>query len=92
MVLGMSDPRPASPEPTVGEQLGLGHLFAPVPASFRLHKLATDAGSVHVVVFTSATGVHGIVLSDEALRELGRQATESSTGLTLPLNGGHRGG
>lgn len=72
------------PAPTLGEQLGLGRVWAPSNAAWAWNKLNGPNGPVHLLSIHTVAGVFGITLGPDDLRRFVAQALEQSSGLVLP--------
>lgn len=79
----MSDQPPMGVQPP-GKVMGLGGSWRPGAAGFRWAELQRgDGQKIQVLIFETEAGSFGVALSDEALRNLARQALERASGLTL---------
>jgi hypothetical protein len=78
-------PEPTPQAPPLGLMIGLGPLWDPgAPRRYRWADLTGPAGDkLHALIIDGVDGSAGLVLDAADLAELGRQATERSTGLSI---------
>lgn len=74
---------PQNPFAQLGQSLGLGETWQPVPVRFGWAKIP-GTQPMHVLLLSTPTGIQGFAFDSNSMTEFARQATEQATGLVLP--------